>query len=159
MKIIYTNGFHDDFVPIFTKLDNYLNETMPERKEAGLNSIYNINTLRDIFLMYDDDRNAIGSAGLWCHDDEDCELIRVYVDSAHRGQGLAKQLVDRVEELAIKRGYKHIFLRTWERTKPALRLYEKLGYKRIPSEDFKYSKANKFPSLAHMWVYMQKQLS
>ena len=108
--------------------------------------------------MYDGKR-AIGSAGLWQHDDEVCELIRVFIEGEYRGKGLAAQLIAEVEWLAKKNGYSKIMLRTWSSTPYAVRAYEKLGYETVPTHKFKYiDKFQRALELASLRVYMVKRL-
>ena len=158
MKIIHTNGRNKDFYSICEKLDASLNDNVPDRKIAGLNSVYKIEDYEDIFLMYDG-KKAIASAGFWQHDGEACELIRVFVDDEYRGRGLAGRLVDKVEELAKSRGYTQIALRTWSSTPYSVRAYEKLGFALTPASKIKYT--DKFPkalALSSIRVYMVKDL-
>jgi len=158
VRIVHTNGRNKDFYNICEKLDCSLNDNVPDRKMAGLNSIYKIEDYEDVFLMYDG-KKAVGSAGFWQHDSEACELIRVFIDDAYRGQGLAGKLIDKVEELAKSRGYTKISLRTWSTTPYSIRAYEKLGFALTPASNIKYT--DKFPKalpLASIRVYMSKDL-
>ena len=158
MKIVHTNGRCKDFYGICEKLDTSLNDNVPDRKIAGLNSVYKIEDYEDIFIMYDG-KKAIGSAGFWAHDCEACELIRVFVDDDYRGQGLAGKLIGKVEELAKSRGFKQIALRTWSSTPYSIRAYEKLGFALTPASKVKYT--DKFPkalALSGIRVYMVKEL-
>lgn len=159
MKIVHTNGQDKNFYGLCVQLDEFLNNHVEGRREAGLTSFYNMENLKDIFLLYDG-RRAIGSAGLWCHDNDACELIRVFLNDNYRGKGLVRTLVNEVEQLAIQKGYKKIFLRTWMSTPSAPRAYQKLGFLPINKAEFKH--ADKFPRalpLAHQRLYMSKDLS
>lgn len=60
------------------------------------------------------------------------ELKRMFVDQAARGQGLAGQLLDALEEHARDAGATVIRLETGNRSDAAVALYEKRGYVRIP---------------------------
>ena len=60
------------------------------------------------------------------------ELLKLYVDSAMRGRGLGGRLVGVVEEEAAQRGARFIELWTDTRFENAHRLYERLGYGRLP---------------------------
>jgi predicted GNAT family acetyltransferase len=158
MTIIHTDGSNKDFYGLCVKLDASLNENVPDRKAAGLNSLYNIEDYKDMFLMYDG-QTAVCSAGLFQHDDEVCELSRVFVDDEYRGRGLAGRLIEKVEHLAKQKGYKKVMLRTWSCTPYAVRAYEKLGYVQVPTSTIKY--ADTFPKalvLASIRVYMEKKI-
>jgi len=158
MKIVHTDGSSEDFYGLCEKLDASLNENVPSRKAAGLNSLYNVEKINDVFLLYDDEK-AIGSIGLWLHDNETCELMRVFIDNEYRGRGLAGKLVAEIESLAKSKGYNKIALRTWSSTPYSIRAYEKLGYTLIPASKYKYT--DKFPKalpLANLRVYMEKEI-
>ena len=55
------------------------------------------------------------------------EIQQVWVDEAHRGQGIATQLVRAFEARAAEHGCRHFYLETFSFQAPAL--YEKLGYR------------------------------
>jgi len=156
MRIVHTNGDSKDFYNLCKKLDDSLNENVPGRTGSGMNSTYNVGKFQDVYLMYDGER-VVGSIALWYHNDETCELMRVFVEEDYRGRGLAGQLVDLVLKLAAGKGYKDIYLRTWSSTPYSVRAYEKLGFSVIKG----YQYADKFPKaipLGHLRVYMKKDL-
>jgi len=158
MQIVLTDGTNKDFYGLCVKLDASLNANAPGRKEAGLNSLYDIQSYKHIFLMYDGAK-PIGSAGLWQHDAKVCELIRVYIEDDYRGQGLAGELIERVEQLAIEKGYLKVMLRTWSSTPYAVRAYEKFGFKKVAASKIKYpDKFSPALALAKIRVYMEKEL-
>ena len=158
MKVIQTDGKNKDFYNLCTMLDKSLNDNAPGRKDAGMNSLYGIEKIENVFLLYDGDE-IIGSAALFQHDTEECELIRVFICDNHRGKGLCEKVIKKVEDLAIKKGYDHIFLRTYSSTPYAVRAYEKLGYTTCAAADIKFP--DKFPNthpVAKLRVFMGKIL-
>jgi len=158
MKIVHLGKANEEFYNICVKLDEHLSTSVPGRNEAGVNSLYNMENIKDIFLLYDGDR-VIGSTALWYHDKESCEIIRVFVDDEYRGKGLVKLLLEQAELHAIKMGYYKIFLRTWITTPYAIRAYEKLGFRHIEPERFRYrDKFQKALVLSNLRVYMRKDL-
>ncbi|XP_004609316.2 putative N-acetyltransferase 8B [Sorex araneus] len=62
---------------------------------------------------------------------EHLELFRLCVDSAHRGQGIAKALVRTVFQFGQDHGYKAVVLSTSSVQYAALGLYQRLGFRRI----------------------------
>lgn len=158
IHIIHTDGTNSDFLEICKKLDIFQNENVPGRSAAGLNSVYNTENLKDIFLLYDGP-TVIGSAGLFRHDDETCEVVRVFIDSPYRGKGLAKNLIEQVQNLAKSLGYKQIHLRTFGSNRAIISSYEEIGFSPIDPSDFKY--VDKYPQallLAPLRVYMKRDL-
>jgi ribosomal protein S18 acetylase RimI-like enzyme len=71
--------------------------------------------------------------GLWM-DALDCCLEDVYVEDAARGHGLGEALVVAGLERARERGCRRIELDVNEENKPALALYEKLGFSSYAEE-------------------------
>ncbi len=59
------------------------------------------------------------------------DIESVAVLPYHRGKGIGKALMLRVEEEAKKRGYKLMVLEVREKNMPALSLYRKLGYTQL----------------------------
>jgi len=158
MKIVHTNGRNKDFYGLCERLDASLNDNAPGRKGSGMNSLSKLDEMNDVFLLYKGKR-AIGSAGLWQHSSEACELVRVFVDDKFRGRGLVGKLVERVERLARERGFGSVSLRTYSSTPYAVRAYEKLGYAIVPAEKIKYK--DTFPKehpLTKLRVFMEKEI-
>ena len=60
------------------------------------------------------------------------ELKRMFVDPAHRGQGVAGALLRAAHEAARSRGHRRVLLQTGDRQPDAVRLYERAGYQRVP---------------------------
>jgi ribosomal protein S18 acetylase RimI-like enzyme len=55
-------------------------------------------------------------------------IFLLYVQSAHRRQGIGKYLLEKAEEKAQQRGDQQIGLQVFLNNLPALDLYQKLGY-------------------------------
>jgi GNAT superfamily N-acetyltransferase len=60
-----------------------------------------------------------------------CELKRMYVDPDARGRGIARSLLERLEEEAIGLGYSTMWLETGTEQPEAISLYESHGYEPI----------------------------
>ena len=85
------------------------------------------------FWVAEADSTVVGCIGVAPAPDPDgVELLKLYVDSAMRGRGLGGRLVRLVEEEAARRHVAFIELWTDTRFESAHRLYERLGYQRLP---------------------------
>jgi len=81
-------------------------------------------------LAWSDDK-AVGCAALRSLEGEACEMKRLYVQPAARGQQLGRRLAERICEEARKAGYRRICLDTLPSMSAALRLYSALGFRPI----------------------------
>lgn len=77
---------------------------------------------------------AAGCAALRRIDQDVCEMKRLYVRDAYRGQGLGRALVARIIEEARGRRYRLMRLDTLSRLTDALGLYEAFGF--VPTEPY-----------------------
>ncbi|MFD0674638.1 GNAT family N-acetyltransferase [Cohnella sp. GCM10027633] len=64
------------------------------------------------------------------------EIRMLAVDSAYQGGGVASALIRECIASARAQGYASIGLHTGEFMAPAIRLYEKFGFERVPEQDF-----------------------
>ncbi len=58
-----------------------------------------------------------------------CELVKMYLLPTARGIGLGTQLILKCIEQATANGFNKIYLETMNELKPALKVYERLGFK------------------------------
>jgi ribosomal protein S18 acetylase RimI-like enzyme len=77
------------------------------------------------------DGNPVTGGAFRRFDESTAELKRIWTDSAHRRQGLAKKLLTELETDIAARGYTRIYLTTGDRQPEAERLYESAGYTRL----------------------------
>lgn len=76
---------------------------------------------------------VIGCIGVVPTDAADgLELLKLYVDRTARGRGLGRRLAALVEDEANRRRARHVELWSDTRFSDAHRLYELLGYRRLP---------------------------
>lgn len=61
-----------------------------------------------------------------------CELQKLYLAPALRGQGLGSQMIRYIEDRARALGYRQIYLETHTALQAALHAYERCGYRSIP---------------------------
>ena len=75
----------------------------------------------------------VSGGGLRRLDEQVCEVKRMWTDEEHRGTGCATVVLRGLEEAALELGYRVIRLETGPRQPEAVALYEKNGYRRIPT--------------------------
>jgi ribosomal protein S18 acetylase RimI-like enzyme len=64
------------------------------------------------------------------------ELKRFYVDKPWQGRGLARELMRAVEEHALRRGCRELWLGVWERNERARAFYRKQGFRQVGTQIF-----------------------
>jgi GNAT superfamily N-acetyltransferase len=82
-------------------------------------------------IAYLDDA-AVGCGAVRRLDESTAELKRMYVDSSVRGRGIGRAIVGALEREARLLGVTRLVLETGTRLAPAIKLYEAMGYERIP---------------------------
>jgi putative acetyltransferase len=126
---------HPKVRKLIADLDAYMIPLYP----AESNHLLDIETLRQpemrFFAAFGEDE-VLGIGGCWLHGDY-AEIKRVYVSPEARGMGLAKRLMDRIEEEARACGRSIARLETGIHQPEALALYRRLGYsERGPFGDY-----------------------
>ena len=109
----------------------YLKQQDFEKELADLEEKYGLPWGR-LYLLEVDGAPA-GCIGLKKLDETRCEMKRLYVRPAYRGQGLARKLVERLLAEAKAAGYQAMLLDTFPFLTRALGLYKTLGFREIPS--------------------------
>lgn len=113
-----------------------------EAELAGLPGAYAPPEGRLLLALYEG--QLAGCVALRKFEDGVCEMKRLFVRPAFRGQGIGRLLACRVIEEARAAGYSSMRLDTLARMRAATALYESLGFRRIeayrpnPLEDVVY---------------------
>ena len=87
----------------------------------------------NFWLAIDESDNVVGTIALFNLGEEWGNLRRLYVKKELRGKGVAKELFSVFLKFAKEKGYKKIFLSTWDGAIAAQKFYEKNGFVRINS--------------------------
>jgi putative acetyltransferase len=89
------------------------------------------NCPRSVYNVVTKDEKILGGGGIYPTDGlpaDTCELVKMYLLSEARGQGLGKLLIEKCLQFAKTEGYKNVYLETMPELKNALKVYEKLGF-------------------------------
>ncbi|WP_439546618.1 GNAT family N-acetyltransferase [Sandarakinorhabdus sp.] len=107
-----------------------------------------------IFYILERSGQPIGMGGIRRVRDGICEMKRVYVRDAAKGQGLGRVLAERLIGDARRFGYRTMVLDTAPTLTTAITLYERLGFAPIP-----FYPEVEVPAVMHPhWVFMAKAL-
>ncbi len=128
IAFLWTDGSNKDFRMFYRKTEDYYSRIVGGAGNRTGFIPYNLSeSISDVVIAYSDG-TAVGCAGLKKYSDADVEIKRVWVEPDCRGQKIATQLMDRVEEKAAFMGYKRAILQTRPLMSDAVGLYEKRGY-------------------------------
>jgi putative acetyltransferase len=107
-------------------------------------TVYFDPTTDDLFTLFsksgseywiaEDDGRIIGGCGIYPTGNlpDDCaELVKLYLLSTYRKQGIGRQLLEMSVESAKKLGYKQLYLESLPELGKAISLYEKEGFRFI----------------------------
>lgn len=86
-------------------------------------------------LLAMQDGQPAGCIALKGHDDLICELKRMYIRPAFRGQGIARSLVRRLTEEARRAGFERMILDSHISMKKAHEIYQTFGFKKVRPPD------------------------
>ena len=116
-----------DAFELIRELDEELLSRYPKQSVHGMKPSEAVT-----FFIARTDKRAIGCGALREISPELAEIKRMFVRSNHRGKGISKQILRKLESTAIEFGYEKIWLETGDEQPEALHLYESSGYHRIP---------------------------
>jgi putative acetyltransferase len=131
--IEYSNSL--DFDLHFQNFDTELNQ---------INIQYNKPSGGLILIIERNTGEEVGCAGIRKSEEKIAELKRMFIKEPHRNKGLGKELMRRAIKLSRDLGYEKIRLDTLDSMKPAIKLYEKYGFKQTgayrynPFENVRY---------------------
>ena len=74
---------------------------------------------------------------------EKAHVFHIFTDPKYRNQGLAKRMLQYLENLAKNRRMKYLTINVMPKNKSAKELYEKLGFQKVKSSNDKWEKMEK----------------
>jgi GNAT superfamily N-acetyltransferase len=84
------------------------------------------------FVVVREDGRPVAGGGIRRLEPEVCEIKRMYVVPEARGRGHGRRVLDALERVAVRLGYRRARLDAAQSMTTALRLYESAGYRPIP---------------------------
>lgn len=133
MRCIHTDGKDPLFTGLCTELDAYLNELAGgEENRAQYVPLNKLDFINDAFVAMDGEIPA-GCAAFKRFDDKSAEVKRVFVKPEYRGRGIAREILEVLEQAARKQSYTRLVLETGAPLVAAHRLYVSIGYTVIPN--------------------------
>lgn len=84
------------------------------------------------------DGKVIGTIAYQHFNNSVAEIKRVYVYKEHRGNLVAKDLLNIMMDIIKEKEYKQVLIETWEQFASAIRFYMKNGFELKEQEDKKY---------------------
>ena len=121
--------------PDFRALVQLLDQDLAERDgaEHGFYAQYNTIAQLDHVVVAYLGSEPVGCGAFKPFDANAVEVKRMFVQPAHRGQGVAQAVLAELEKWARELGYASCVLETGKRQPEAIRLYERSGYAHIPN--------------------------
>lgn len=127
-RFVITDGENKDFVSMCTLLDEELDHLVGKKIQRKKYDQFNQRDhIHDVVLVYDQDI-VVGAGAFRFYDDESVEIKRVYVRPEYRGQGIARELIRRLEANAKIQGFTYALLETGDLLEDAMKLYKRAGY-------------------------------
>lgn len=99
-------------------------------KAGSLFVDYEEETICGMIVLNDDQSREYDTVDWHFHADHVLVIHRLCVDPLHQGQGIATRLMAYAETFGRKQNYQVIRLDTFSKNPYALRLYDRLGYRR-----------------------------
>jgi GNAT superfamily N-acetyltransferase len=90
---------------------------------------------RALFLCAVSEGEIVGTGAIKSLDNRECEMVRMFVASAHRNRGIGRAIADELIRFARIAGYDRIRLSSNNSLVASHRLYERLGFQPVPRWD------------------------
>jgi len=120
-----------DAQALISELEAHLSPLYPTESRHGF-SIEKLLREKVAFFVIQHDNAVAGCGGVKLFGTEYGEVKRMYVRPQFRGLGLAKLMLEHLEEYVQKHGVRLLRLETGIHQKDAIRLYERMGFRSVP---------------------------
>ncbi|MCL9804876.1 GNAT family N-acetyltransferase [Flavobacterium amniphilum] len=130
MKLIRTTSDNPDFKTLSALFDEYLVDIDGEEREFF--AFYNNVQLDHVLVVYENEE-AVGCGAFKKFNDSTAEIKRMFVHPDQRGKGIARLILEELENWAKDFGYHNYILETSPKLESAIALYKKTGYHLIPN--------------------------
>ncbi|CAM4359637.1 GNAT family N-acetyltransferase [Flavobacterium terrigena] len=128
MKIIRTNSDNPDFKKLSALFDEYLVDI--DGDERDFFAFYNNVQLDNVLVVYENSE-VVGCGAFKKFDENTAEIKRMFVHPNHRNKGIARFVLNELENWANEFGFTSFILETSPKLTSAIALYEKTGYQFI----------------------------
>jgi putative acetyltransferase len=129
IQIVRCDTENTDFKDLIYQLDLDLNNRYGELQIEY--DKYNKIELIDAVVIAYDDTNPVGCGCFKKYSDITAEIKRMFVKKDYRGKGVAKLILDNLENWAKDKNFKKVILETGKKQVEAIKFYTKLSYKPI----------------------------
>ncbi len=103
--------------------------------DASTNYLYDVfQQPKSILWVVEINKNVLGCCGVFPTDglpDGHAELVKFYLSKDIRGLGIGKKLMEQSIISATELGYKKLYIESFPQFSKAVRIYEKIGFKKI----------------------------
>lgn len=130
-EIIRTSSENADFIALVQKLDADLTARNGSEQEF-YNQFNKIAPIKYVVVVYKD-HLPIACGAIKAFDHQTMEVKRMFVEPAYRGKGLAALVLSELEKWTAELSYIRCVLETGAQMHPAIALYQKNHYHRIPN--------------------------
>jgi putative acetyltransferase len=126
MKLVRSTSNNKDFEDLVIQLDAYL-KILDGDDHAFYAQFNKTSMLKNALICYENDV-AVAIGAYKEYDDETAEIKRMFTLPEYRGKGIAKAILNELENWAKEEKYTTAILETGFMQTDAIALYKKLGY-------------------------------
>ena len=138
----YQPTFHDDFKRLnYAWIEQYFQIEAADRQSLEHPDDKILNTGGHIYMALQDG-DVVGTCALIRLDAETYELVKMAVAETARGKGIGFRLGQAAIAKARELGAKTLFLESNTVLEPAIRLYQKLGFRKVVGQPSPYERCN-----------------